>query len=60
MFKFYTLVITVLISSMGLNAQISEKEYRFSDGIQNALMVELPGSSSKTVSYTHLTLPTKA
>ena len=47
MFKFYTLVITVLICSMGLNAQISEKEYRFSDGIQNALMVELPGSSSK-------------
>lgn len=47
MFKFYTLVITVLIFSMGLNAQIQEKEYRMSDGIQNALLVELPGSSSK-------------
>ncbi len=47
MFKFYTIVFAMLFFSMGLNAQITEKEYRMSDGIQNALLVELPGSSSK-------------
>ena len=47
MSKIYTTAVAILIFSMALNAQITEKEYRMSDGIQNALLVELPGSSSK-------------
>jgi hypothetical protein len=47
MSKLNTLILILLIGSIGLNAQITEKEYRMSDGIQNAILVELPGSSSK-------------